>query len=84
MIGFKWFELWHEDRKSMLATMVRNYVADIEAGYNPIGATMKHQMAMIDAYNSETDTTIEKFKEMEEKVIEKWCYLDLKKRGAIE
>lgn len=80
---FKWFELWHEDRKCMLATMLRNYVADIEAGYNPIGATMKRQMAMIDAYGAETDATIEKFKCMEEKAIEKWCYLDLKKRGAI-
>ena len=78
-----WFEIWFADRQSMIETMIRNLVSDIEAGYNPAGACIMRQNAEIAAFKARFDSDIEHLKEMTEKQAEHWCFLDLKKRGAI-
>lgn len=79
----KWFEIWYEDKQSMIATMMRNMVADIEAGYNPTGANIRGQREQIDQYTKEFDLELGKLAEKDEKQAERWCYIDLKRRGVI-
>lgn len=79
----KWFEMWIEDKNSIIATMYKNMVADIEAGYDPMGYCIKKQRAEIEAYQNEFDDQIDKFKEMDDAKVNRWCYYDMKKRGAI-
>lgn len=78
-----WFELWFEDKQSMIDTMVRNMRADLDAGYNYFGNCIQNQMRQIDDYKSEFDAQMDEFKFMDEKSVGRWCYYDLRKRGAI-
>lgn len=80
----KWFEMWMADKTCMVETMMRNMAADLEAGYNPMGACIRGQQEDIRKYQEQFDKEIDHLKEMtDEKHIERWCYLDLRKRGAI-
>lgn len=79
----KWFEIWFEDKKSILETMKRNMQADLDAGYNPNGYAIYKQILEITEYEHGFDVQIELFKLMDDKQVERWCYYDLKKRGAI-
>jgi len=78
-----WFELWFEDKRSIEETMIRNMIADIEAGYDPTGNIIKMERDEIQQYRKEVDDQIERFKEMEDAAVNRWCYYDMKKRGAI-
>lgn len=78
-----WFEIWHDDKESIIATMVRNMAADLEAGYNYFGNSIRKQRAELEAYQASYNDTMEMFKGMEEKEVNRWCFYDLKKRGAI-
>lgn len=63
--------------------MTRNMVSDIEAGFNPCGESIKRQQREIERYNGEMKDQIDRFKKMEEKEVNRWCFYDLIKRGAI-
>lgn len=78
-----WFEIWFEDRESILNTMVRNMAADLEAGYNYFGQSITKQRQEIQRYKEETDNTLDSFKDMDEKAVNRWCFYELKKHGAI-
>lgn len=82
-MGGKWFEMWFSDKQSLLETMVKNMQADLDAGYNYFGDCIKRQRKEIDEYKAEFDRQVDAFKAMEEKQVERWCYYDMKKRGAI-
>lgn len=79
-----WFEIWFEDRESILSTMVRNMAADLEAGYNYFGNSITKQQQEIQKYKEETDHILDTFKDMDEKQVNRWCFYELKKHGAIE
>lgn len=79
-----WFEIWFEDREGILSTMMRNMGADLEAGYNYFGQSITKQRQEIQRYKEETDNTLDMFKDMDEKAVNRWCYYELKKHGAIE
>lgn len=80
----KWFELWFADKESILETMIRNMTADLDCGYDYFGACIRNQREEIAAYKEKFDLEVDHLKEMEdEKRVERWCYLDLRKRGAI-
>lgn len=78
-----WFELWFHDKRSIEEIMIRNMIADIEAGYDPTGNIIKRERDEIQQYRKEVDDQIERFKEMEDAAVNRWCYYDMKKRGAI-
>lgn len=78
-----WFEIWYEDKTAMLNTMLRNMVSDLEVGYNYFGKCITKQREEIDAYKAQFDREMDEFKYMEDKAVRRWCYYDLKKRGAI-
>lgn len=78
-----WFELWVEDKNSIIETMVRNMTADIEAGHSYFGDSIKKQRRDLENYKRQMDEEIDRFKVMEEKEVNRWCYYDMVKRGAI-
>lgn len=78
-----WFEIWFEDKETMLNTMVKNMRADLDAGYNYFGNSIQKQVREIDEYKLNFDAQVDEFKYMEDKAVQRWCYYDLKKRGAI-
>ena len=79
-----WFEIWFEDREAILSTMVRNMAADLEAGYDYFGNSITKQRQEIEKYKDETDHALDMFKFMDEKAVNRWCFYELKKHGAIE
>ena len=79
-----WFDIWFDDKKSMIDTMARNMAADLAAGYNYYGNSIQKQIAVIDAYKNQFDREMDAFKTMDEKQVNRWCFYDMKKRGAIE
>lgn len=78
-----WFVIWYADKESILNTMVRNMVADLDAGYNYFGNCITNQRKMIKEYKAEFDSQLMSFADMEDSARNKWCYYDLLRRGAI-
>lgn len=79
-----WFEMWYSDKECMIDIMVHNMVADLECGYDYFGNCIRQQREAIDAYKTALEVQIDKFKDMDEKAVNRWCYYDMVKRGAIE
>ena len=79
-----WFEMLIADKKCTLQTMHRNMAADIEAGYNPMGNSIQRQITEINAYKADFDSLLDKIALMDESKIERFCYMQLLKSGAIE
>ena len=80
----KWFNMWFDDAKAVIETMIRNMMADIEVGYDPAGICIRNQQECIAERQMAFDHQMDLFKEMDDVKINRWCYLDLKKRGVIE
>jgi hypothetical protein len=78
-----WIEIWFADKVSMMDTMRRNLVADIEAGYNANGHSVRKQVVDIEEYEIKFNRDADRIKEMDPNKANHWCYIDLKKRGAI-
>lgn len=78
-----WFDVWFEDRESILNTMVRNMASDLNAGYDYFGQSIIKQKQEIAEYKAQTDKTLDMFKDMDEKAVNRWCFYELKKHGAI-
>ena len=78
-----WFSIWMDDKESVLATMIKNMVADLQVGYNYFGECIRRQQREIAAYKEEFDRQIMSFADMEDGKRNKWCYYDLLRRGAI-
>lgn len=78
-----WFDIWYSDRQNMLDTMIRNMQSDLDCGYDYFGKSITSQRQMIDEYKNDFDKQMDKFKEMEDSVVNRWCYYDMKKRGVI-
>lgn len=78
-----WFELWYEDKQSIMDTMVKNMVADLNAGYDYFGKSIQDQKQEIKNYKSEFDKQMAELAIMDEKTANRWCFYDLKRRGAI-
>lgn len=79
-----WFDIWFEDKQSMIDIMVRNMTSDLENGYDYLGKSITDQRQMIDEYKKEFDENMDMFKTMTEKEVNRWCFYDMKKRGVIE
>lgn len=78
-----WFDVWFEDRESILSTMVRNMASDLNAGYDYFGQSITRQKQEIAEYKAQTNKTLDMFKDMDEKAVNRWCFYELKKHGAI-
>ena len=78
-----WFEIWFQDKQSILETMIRNMAADLDAGYDFFGNCIRRQKEEIEKYKITFDAQMDLFKSMDDTAVARWCYYDLKKRGAI-
>ena len=83
MAKMDWFKIWHEDKESVIDTMVRNMASDLEHGYDYYGKSIREQREEIDRYKQEFDRQMKALGLMEESKVQWWCYMDLKRRGAI-
>lgn len=77
------FEMWYADKESVIETMIRNMQADLAAGYDPHGACIMRQKSEIEAYRDEFNARLEVLAYMDEKKANRWCYVDMKRRGVI-
>mgnify|MGYP003315254019 CR=1 FL=1 len=78
-----WFTLWFQDKESMIEVMTQNMVSDLKCGYDYFGNCITKQRDDIEAYKNKFDEELEMFKGMDEKEVNRWCFYDMKKRGAI-
>ena len=79
-----WFQIWQEDKDWIIDVMSQNISDDLAAGYDPNGKSIKEQKSALAKYREEYDADMDMFKYMGEKDINRWCFYDLKKRGAID
>lgn len=78
-----WFEMWFQDKQNMLDCMLRNMQSDLDAGYNPFGNSILRQRTEINNYKKQFDAEMDKFHDMDESKVQRWCYYNMKKRGVI-
>ncbi len=64
--------------------MYKNLSADLEAGYSYSGKAIQSQLETIEEYKQDYTKNLDKFVYMSNEEVSRWCYYDLKKRGAIE
>ena len=81
---WEWFEMWLGDKKNILSIMFKNMQSDLEAGYDPMGNSIKQQVETIDKYRKDIDARLDIFATMEDTAVARWCYYDMKKRGVID
>ena len=79
-----WFEMWFDDKKSIISTMERNIQSDLDAGYDPLGHIITKQVDDLNDYIDQFNYDIEMLQMMTEEETNHWCRLDMKKRGAID
>lgn len=79
-----WFPIWQEDKEWIIDTMIQNIQDDLNAGYDPNGKSIKEQKADLENYKKEYHANLDMFKNMGDKDVSRWCFYDLKKRGAID
>ena len=79
----KWFNIWYDDKHSVLDTMYRNIMDDIAVGYDPDGECIRKQKAELDQYEENFWNEFDKLIMMDDNNIQRWCYRDLVKRGVI-
>lgn len=83
----KWFEMWLADKESILVCMRRNIEADLEAGYDPEGKSITEAKSEMRAYEADIESTLSRLTDMAVdkgiKAVNHWCYMDMKRRGAI-
>ncbi len=83
MNKINWFELWHDDKESILNTMIRNMSADLDAGYDYFGNCIKLQRETIEKYKKDFDDQLMEFANMDDAKRNRWCYYDMLRRGVI-
>lgn len=79
----KWFEIWFDYMTGIIETMVRNMQTDLDAGYNPKGFCIRKQRIDIESKKLEFDIQMDKFGDMEDAKVNRWCYYTLKRKGVI-
>ena len=79
-----WFELWYDNEQSVIDTMVRNMMSDLNVGYDYFGKSITSQRQAIEQRQAGFEAQMDEFKTMEYNKVNRWCYYDLLKRGVIK
>ena len=82
--NINWIEMWETDVTSILECMIRNMNADLNCGYDPKGNSIKKQVADIANYQMYIDNFRNQFVELGEEKFNRKCFIELKRKGAIE
>ena len=83
MAKMDWFEIWVADKKWILETMAQNMADDLKAGYDYYGKSIQTQIKEMNEYKAKFDADLDKVAEMDDNKVQKWCYIQLLKAGAI-
>lgn len=79
-----YIELWIDDYNSLIDCAVRNMQSDLAAGYNPHGKSIAADIECIREITARRDAGIEHIADFaDDRKASRWCYLDMKRRGAI-
>lgn len=78
-----WFEMWYKDKESIIACMIRNMQDDLNAGYDPRGKSITEQRQTLHEYEEHFKEQCDKLALMTEAQCNRWCYIDMKRRGVI-
>lgn len=78
-----YFDMWFTDKENVITTMVKNMQADLKAGYDPMGSSIRQQRAEIEEYRKDFHAKVDELTAMDDKKAERWCYHDMRKRGVI-
>ena len=78
-----WLEVWIDDWESLIETQNRNIQSELQAGFKWTGQHVQHEVKILKEFDSKYRDGLEKFKYMDEREVQRWCYFDLLKRGAI-
>ncbi len=78
-----WFEMWYQDKKDILSIMAKNMADDLEVGYDYYGNSIQTQIREMNEYKERFDEQLMALSDFDEKKTQRWCYLDLLRRGAI-
>lgn len=81
--GERWQDIYMADKDCMIEIMKNNMQCDLAAGYDPHGKSITEQRQMIAEYCAQYDRELEALDNMTEQQAERWCYYNLKRRGAI-
>ena len=76
-------QMWIDDKYCIIDTMYNNILADLDAGYDPKGKSITDQKNAVDEYIRKFNSQLDKFVTMTDTEVNRWCYYDLLKRGAI-
>lgn len=76
--------MWDDDKKSILSMMHSNMQADLNAGYDVCGKSIREQMEDITEYRNQYFDQVEKLIAMEEPEANRWAFMDMLRRGVIE
>lgn len=79
-----WFDLWFMDKHNMIEIMIRNMQSDLDVGYSPSSKSIVNQKVAIENYKIKFNQELSNFRTMDDKQVNRWCFYDMKKRGAIE
>lgn len=82
-VGRDWYQLWKDDKESIIYTMTKNIWADLNAGYKFYSPSITKQVSEVTMYQIEYDQRVRLLDLMPKRDANKWCKSDLKKRGAI-
>ena len=79
----EWYNIWIDDKKAMIETMVKNMAADLNAGYSYFGNSIQEQKRKLEAYEKEYHEQLMAFATMKDGEVDRWCYFDILRRGVI-
>lgn len=83
-VKIDYVEMWHDDKKCIIKTMVKNMNSDIQVGYSWLQKSIQDQINEITAYSVNYEREAAIIATMTPEVQQRWCKRDLIKRGAIE
>lgn len=83
-VKIDYVEMWHDDKKSIIKTMVKNMNSDIQVGYSWLQKSIQEQLNEITAYSVNYEREAAILATMTPEAQQRWCKRDLIKRGAIE
>ena len=78
-----WFEIWCEDWEGLITTQSLNIKAELDAGWKWKSDRVQHEVNVLNQFQNTYRLQLGRFAEMEEKQVQRWCYYDLLRRGAI-
>ncbi len=78
-----WFDVWCADWEGLIETQARNIQSEIEAGWKYKSARVQNEIRILNEFNGEYKMNLGRFGGMTDEEVNRYCYYDLLRRGAI-